>query len=292
LSSLHDRGAEMLAALIGEPRGAGSFLAVLAQSIAAHRDEAELARTLILIATAKPDTQASLLEALARGRKNAPRKHLEDKSARDVLGALDASPHAGVRKATSALAETFVPGSAGDTAPVEAGEAPRTETISDQDFRKFVAALAGPRDLKRGHELFVLACATCHRIGTEGHEVGPDLLGQLGVAEESLLKEILMPNERLRPGYETTLVQMAEGTAVAGILKDDGATSLTLVSPNGLEQALLRKDVTGVRRLATSLMPSYAEALTPADVANVLGWLRSNLRTSPPASGAAAKPRR
>jgi hypothetical protein len=69
-------------------------------------------------------------------------------------------------------------------------------------------------------------------------------------------------------------------------LKDDGATSLTLALPNGVEQVLLRKDVTGVRRLATSLMPSFAEGLTPADVANVLGWLRSNLElAAPPPNG-------
>ena len=151
--------------------------------------------------------------------------------------------------------------------------------MSDETFRKFIAALAGPRDLKRGHELFLQACATCHRIGTEGFDVGPDLLGQLGMAEEALLKDILMPNERIRPGYETTLVQLADGAAATGILKDDGATSLTLIPPGGVEQVLLRKDVTGVRRVATSLMPSFAEGLTPADTASLIAWLRSNLKS-------------
>ena len=54
-----------------------------------------------------------------------------------------------------------------------------------------------------------------------------------------------------------------------------------------IEQVLLRKDVTGVRRLATSLMPSFAEALTPADTANLLAWLRGNLNV--PASTGSAK---
>ncbi len=135
--------------------------------------------------------------------------------------------------------------------------------------------------------MFVQACATCHRVGQEGHDVGPDLLGQIGLGEEALLKDILMPNERTRPGYETTLVQTTAGAAVTGILKDDGATSLTLALPNGIEQVLLRKDVTGVRRLATSLMPSFAEGLAPADVANLLAWLRSQIAapTAPPARG-------
>ena len=98
------------------------------------------------------------------------------------------------------------------------------------------------------------------------------------MAEEGLLKDILLPNERIRPGYETTLVQMADGTVAVGMLKDDGPTSLTLTSAGGAEQSLLRKDVTGVRRLATSLMPSFAEGLTPVDVANLLAWLKSNLQ--------------
>src|SRR5439155_14234202 len=68
-----------------------------------------------------------------------------------------------------------------------------------------------------------------------------------------------------------------------------GATSLTLMSPNGVEQVLLRKDVTGVRRLATSLMPSFAEGLKPSDVADLLGWLRSHLGSRTPN---AAEPRK
>jgi hypothetical protein len=68
---------------------------------------------------------------------------------------------------------------------------------------------------------------------------------------------------------------------MTGLLKDDGATSLTLAQAGGVEQVLLRKDVTGVRRLATSLMPSFAEALAPTDAANLLAWLRSNLGPKP-----------
>jgi putative heme-binding domain-containing protein len=290
LSSLHGRGLEMLGTLLREPGGSAPFLPPLAQSIAARRDESELAGTLNLVPTAKPDTQAGVLDALAKGRKNAPRKPLADKSARAALAALAASPVAEVRTAARALEDTFVTTVADDDSLVSPAQLPPVEQISDETFRKFVAALAGQRDLKHGHEIFLQACATCHRIGNEGKEMGPDLLGQLGGAEESLLKDVLMPNERIRPGYETTLVQMTAGAAVTGILKDDGATSLTLVQPGGVEQVLLRKDVMGVRRLAASLMPSFAEGLKPSDVADLLAWLRSNLGPAVPThTGAKAK---
>ena len=154
-----------------------------------------------------------MLDALAKGRKNAPRKPLADKSARAALATLAASPVPSVRTAARALGgHVRRRPVADDEALVTPGQLPPAEQVSDETFRKFVAALAGPRDLKHGHEIFLQACATCHRIGKEGIEVGPDLLGQLGMAEESLLKDILMPNERIRPGYETTLVQTRDGT--------------------------------------------------------------------------------
>jgi putative heme-binding domain-containing protein len=279
----------MLGTLLREPGGSAPFLPPLAQSIAARRDESELASTLNLVTTTKPDTQAALVNALAKGRKNAPRKPLADKSARARLATLAARPAAEVRTAARVLEDTFVATVADDESLVSPGQLPIVDQISDETFRKFVAALAGPRDLKRGHEIFLQGCATCHRIGNEGNEMGPDLLGQLGMAEESLLKELLMPNERIRPGYETTLVQTRDGGAVTGLLKIDGATSLTLVQPGGAEQVLLRKDVIGVRRLMTSLMPSFVE-LKPSDLADLLAWLRSNLGTPVPApNGAKAK---
>jgi hypothetical protein len=92
----------------------------------------------------------------------------------------------------------------------------------------------------------------------------------------------LLPSERIRPGFETTLVETIAGASFAGLLDEDGATSLTLRQPGGVEQVVLRKDVKGVRRAAVSLMPSFAESLQPADVASVLAWLRSVLKAPPP----------
>jgi putative heme-binding domain-containing protein len=285
LSSLHGRALEMLEVLLREPGGSAGFLPVLAQTIAARRNESELAGALKCIATENPSTQAAVLSALVKGRKNAPRKPMGNQAARAALASLAASPARDVRSAARSLEDTYVPTMADDEALVPAGQLPRAEEISEEMFRKFTAALTGPRDLKHGQAIFLQACATCHRMGKDGSEVGPDLMGQLGMAEESLLKDILMPNERIRPGFETILVQMRDGGAMTGLLRNDGATSLTLVQLNGVEQVLLRKDVAGVRRLAASLMPSFGEGLKPSDVADLLAWLRSNL-AAPGVSGA------
>ena len=281
LSSLADRGTDMLAELLREPGNSEKFLPSLAQSIAARRDEAGFARTLKLLTYAKPDTRSTVLDALAKGRKNAPRRPLADRSARAALAEFTMDSSASVSNSARALAATFV-ATVADDEPSTAAPTAGAEQVGDETFRKFIAALSGPRDLKRGHELYVQACATCHRIGNEGFDVGPDLLGQLGMAEETLLHDILSPDERIRPGYETTEVLMRDGTVVTGLLKDDGATSLTVMQAGGVEQVLLRKDVSEVRRIATSLMPTFAEGLTPGDLASLLAWLRSNLNAPKP----------
>lgn len=176
--------------------------------------------------------------------------------------------------ALEALARTR---SASSTEKTAVTSAP-LEQITEKEFGRYLAALGGGRDLQRGHELYLQACATCHRIGKEGSEVGPDLIGQLGMSEEALLKDILLPNDRIRPGFETTEVLLRDGSVIAGLLKEESATSLLLLQPGGVEQSPLRKDVTEIRRQATSLMPAFREALAPEDVANLLGWLRSNLK--------------
>ena len=291
LSSLHGRGAEMVAELARDPGQGQALIKPLVRSVAASRDEAALARALTIIATLAPAQQAELLGVLTTGRKGAPGITAEA-PARLILAPLSASAEAAVRSAARALEDTFVvsapPTVAAAGGVIDSGVAKRTASapeVSDDTFRTYVAALAGPRDIERGHQVFLQSCALCHRIKDEGKAVGPDLLGELGIAEESLLRSLLMPSERIRPGFETTLVTTTAGTAAMGILTDDGATSLTLIGMGGLEQVLLRKDVAGVRRLATSLMPPVASTLTPVDVANLLAWLRSNL-----GSGAKATP--
>jgi putative membrane-bound dehydrogenase-like protein len=280
LSSLHGRGGEMLIELLREPVAASPFLEKLAGTIAARRDDAELARTLAAMRASTPERQAILLASLAKGRANAKHQPLGNAAAKRELAALSASTSSEVRQAARLLEDTFTP-----TAPDEesvAGLPPPAPAVNEELFRRYVAALAGRRDTNRGHGVFLSACAACHRVGEQGTHFGPDLMGEIGMAEETLVRHLLLPSERIRPGFETTLVETHAGSSFAGLLHEDGATSLTLRQPGGVEKSILRKDAKGMSRAAVSLMPSFAETLAPADVANVLAWLRSTLKAPPP----------
>jgi|GEM_PF-5015220 putative heme-binding domain-containing protein len=72
-----------------------------------------------------------------------------------------------------------------------------------------------------------------------------------------------------------TLVALKNGNILSGILKDDGATSVTIALPGGVTQTVLRKYISKVSRRPISLMPSYAGILSPEDAANVISWLQA-----------------
>lgn len=76
LSSLQGRGADMIAELLRETGGGRALLEPLAKSIAARKDEAELARTIALVHPAPLADQAALLGALAKGLGNTSGKTL------------------------------------------------------------------------------------------------------------------------------------------------------------------------------------------------------------------------
>jgi putative membrane-bound dehydrogenase-like protein len=279
VSSLHEQCGAMLEELLRKPGNSAALLPALAQAVGARRNEAELAETLSLLKNAPAETQAAVLAGLAKGRENAPRHSLVNATARESLAKLAASSTASVRTEARKLEASFLPPvqSLADLLP-EAATVPNQQ-VTEETFRRYVAALDGPRDTDRGHEVFKQSCMICHNIGDEGHSFGPDLIGELGVAEETLVRHLLLPEERIRPGYETTLIETLGGESVVGLLKDDGATSLNLAQPGGINRIILRKDVTGVRRLGMSLMPGFGETLSPADVADLLAWLRDQLRS-------------
>lgn len=276
LSSSEGRENFVLALLLQEPRAPIELLIRFAETIA--REDRSIGSGLDSLRLAPASLLVPLLDAMTKARRHAARRPI-DPLAAFVLAEFAASSSPSVRDAARALEDTFHP-----AATVESSATGITFTapadLDEATFRTFTAALAGPRDLARGHQVFLELCAACHRIGQEGRDVGPDLAGELGMAEETLVRHLLAPSERIRPGYEMHLLETHGGTTLTGLIKEEGATSLTLVSAGGAESVILRKDVAKMRRLPISLMPSLAGA-APSDVANVLAWLRESLRTAP-----------
>jgi putative membrane-bound dehydrogenase-like protein len=129
---------------------------------------------------------------------------------------------------------------------------------------------------EEGHAVFQKTCATCHRIGTEGYAVGPDLSTLAAQDPAAMLAHILDPNRYVLPNHVEYIVEDRSGRTETGLLASETATSVTLRRGNGEEKTLLRSEVESIQSTGRSLMPEGLEkTIPPQAMADLLAWLRT-----------------
>jgi putative membrane-bound dehydrogenase-like protein len=140
----------------------------------------------------------------------------------------------------------------------------------------FQPALTATGDATRGHAVYQSRCFVCHRAGSEGLALGPDLVAVKSKGREALLTAILEPHKEVAPQYIAYDVTTKDGNAYTGIVARDDATGLTLKIMGGGEIALARANVRGSSSAGKSLMPEGLEAgLSVRDMADLLTFIET-----------------
>ena len=148
---------------------------------------------------------------------------------------------------------------------------------------RYAAAVDGDGDAGRGHDVFRVHCAGCHRLGDEGHPVGPDIAGYAQKPPEALLVSLFEPNRAVDPRYQAFVVELADGRTVTGAVVDEAASSVTILAAGGGRETLLRRDIESLRGTGRSLMPDgFDRIVRPEDANDLLAFLRE--RSAPPKS--------
>ncbi|MGI9175435.1 MAG: HEAT repeat domain-containing protein, partial [Rhodothermales bacterium] len=129
-------------------------------------------------------------------------------------------------------------------------------------------------DPAEGEMLFWANCASCHRLGEIGNDVGPELTGIRGKFDQAgLIDAIVRPSAAIAHGYEPQLVTTEEGRAVYGFLVADGPT-LVFKDQTGQQQTIEKNTVATQTTFEASLMPDPATLrLTPQSVADIAAFL-------------------
>ena len=144
-----------------------------------------------------------------------------------------------------------------------------------KDLQPYIEALAQARDLSHGEKVFREHCASCHRTQGIGYVVGPDLTSEARRSEETIVRDILAPNDSITAGFASYLIESSDGRSFTGLLAGESPSSVTLRQSEGKETIVLRKDIDSFNSLSVSLMPEgMHEKVSPKDVADLLGWLR------------------
>ncbi len=120
-------------------------------------------------------------------------------------------------------------------------------------------------------------CSKCHRVGTRGSQLGPDLT-QVGKASSAtqLFESLLDPSRVIAPQYQSHTMLLLSGEVVTGLIKEETAESLTLLSPQGTVQTIKISELEARNPAPQSLMPSgLTNALTAQQIADLLAYLQT-----------------
>ncbi|MFV0443494.1 MAG: PVC-type heme-binding CxxCH protein [Planctomycetaceae bacterium] len=153
------------------------------------------------------------------------------------------------------------------------GEAPKaTVNVSERLAR--IAPLTG--DVTHGRLVFEKRCATCHKHNGLGTEVGPQLAALQNKTTEFLLTQILDTNRSVEPKYRSCNVLLIDGRQQTGLVSDETATSLTLVTADGRKHSILRRDIDELVLTGLSFMPEGIDKdLSDQDLADVIRLLQT-----------------
>jgi quinoprotein glucose dehydrogenase len=121
-----------------------------------------------------------------------------------------------------------------------------------------------------------VACVRCHKIRGEGGEVGPELTGILSrKPREYILESIVAPNRQIAAGFETVLVTLKDGTAVAGQLKKETDTDLDINSPEDGMVHVKKANITSRERGLSPMPEELRQMLSKQDLRNLVEFLSS-----------------
>ena len=150
---------------------------------------------------------------------------------------------------------------------------------ADSGVAKFKLALHGG-DTLRGREIFfnhqAAQCIRCHKLDNFGGTAGPDLseVAQRNPENlrEYLLQSIVDPSAKFAKGFETVVLELDNGTTVAGRVIEETDASLTIETAE-LKQVKIDKRRIEDRFAGKSAMPSVAEQLSLSEIRDLVEFL-------------------
>jgi len=139
---------------------------------------------------------------------------------------------------------------------------------------QFMGALNLKGDAAHGKKLYEERCSSCHRLGGEGHALGPDLVTVQATGKEKMLGNILDPNREVAPQFQAYEVELKDGDSLIGLVGNETASSVTVRQAFGKEEVVPRSNIARIRNQNQSLMPEGLEAgLKLQDVADLLEFV-------------------
>ncbi len=133
-------------------------------------------------------------------------------------------------------------------------------------------------DAGRGRAVFETKgkCLTCHRVADRGSFAAPALTSIGRERTPAMIqRSLLEPSLFMRPINRPVRAVMNDGRVITGRRLNEDTYSVQIVSDDGRLLSLVKSEIEQWTVSTTSPMPSYRDALTPPELADLIAYLVS-----------------
>jgi putative heme-binding domain-containing protein len=197
----------------------------------------------------------ALLDAVAAGK--IPRSAITAYELRQMRALGDAAVNARLEREWGAVRETA------------ADKRRRIDGLKEQLTPQVLAGA----DLPRGRLLYDRNCGRCHRLFGAGEAIGPDLTGGNRTNIDYLLENIIDPSGTVARDYRMSVVELADGRVLSGLVTAKDDRTLTLVTPTET-RTIPKADVEELTVTGQSPMPEgMLDSLSADEIRDLIGYL-------------------
>ncbi|MEX2142458.1 MAG: PVC-type heme-binding CxxCH protein, partial [Pirellulales bacterium] len=130
-------------------------------------------------------------------------------------------------------------------------------------------------DIRAGRAVFTRMCGACHSLFGEGAKIGPELTGAQRADLDYVLENLIDPNALVGKNYQMTLLTLADGRVVSGVIDLENEATVTLKTTSG-RLTIARDDIEVLTTSPVSMMPEgQLEKLSFDELRDLVAYLRS-----------------
>jgi putative heme-binding domain-containing protein len=140
--------------------------------------------------------------------------------------------------------------------------------ISKKEQIERASLVSGSAIFKRGK------CSSCHRLGSEGTPLGPDLTNlPKRFMRKEVLEAILYPNHTISSQYSSSIVVTSDGKTYSGLLSESGSDFI-ITTDKAEKVTVSQADVEDISTSPISVMPAgLIDELTVDEVADLFAYM-------------------
>jgi len=153
---------------------------------------------------------------------------------------------------------------------------PTTAEMQQQIVKSEATVANGAGNPYEGRKLFTMSCGLCHKLFSQGGQIGPDLTPYKRDDLPTMLLNIVNPSAEIREGYETYLVSTKDGRTLSGFLADKDNRVVVLRGLDGVNQVLPQDEIKEMKSTGVSLMPQgLLNSLSDQQLRDLFAYLQS-----------------